>query len=479
MKSVLIAAPSSGSGKTTISLGIMAALRKRGLVVQPFKVGPDFIDPGHHTAVCGRVSRNLDGWMLTKDYVVESFINACHPHPNPLPSRERENEKADIAVIEGVMGLFDGVNGKSEDGSSAQIAKWTGSPVILVVDARGMARSTAALLSGFENFDKELNIAGVIFNRVGSERHKKMLREAVEANCKAKVLGFIPRDEGLAMPERHLGLVTAEEGFSQEFIERLADVVEKNVDLEGLLEIAERPHPLPDPPLEGEGIYPLHQGEGQGEGGIRIAVARDQAFSFYYEDNFDIIRSLGTELVFFSPLADKKLPEGISGLYLGGGYPEVYAEGLSANHSMLDSIRSFVESGGKVYAECGGFMYLTEGIIDFDGKFHSMVGIYPTRATMLQRRKALGYMEVETVEESPLFEKGSKIRGHEFHYSEIEDMPESVGRAYRVKKPNTDDSWAEGYRYKNTLTSYVHLHFGSNVEWAKRLIFTAEVQRKP
>lgn len=466
MKSILIAAPSSGSGKTTISLGIMAALRKRGRVVQPFKVGPDFIDPGHHTAVCGRVSKNLDGWMLSKEYVIESFYNACHHHPNPLPSREREKEKVDIAVIEGVMGLFDGVSGGSEDGSSAQIAKWTGSPVILVVDARSMARSAAALISGFENFDKDVNIAGVIFNRVGSDRHRKMLREAVEGNCKAKVLGFIPRDEGLAMPERHLGLVTAEEGFSQEFIDRLPKVIEENVDLEAMIGIGESVN-------RGIGetncktIYPfthspIHR--------VKIAIARDAAFSFYYEDNLDILRNLGAELVSFSPLADKALPEGVTALYIGGGYPEVHAERLSANKTMLDSIRGFAESGGKVYAECGGFMYLTDGIVDFEGKFHRMVGIFPTRAKMLKRRKALGYVQVETVEESPMFEKGSKIRGHEFHYSDIDEMPKSISRAYQVKKPGNDDSWAEGYRYKNTLASYVHLHFGSNPEWAERFV---------
>lgn len=465
MKTLLIAAPSSGSGKTTISLGIMAALRKRGLTVQPFKVGPDFIDPGHHTAVCGRVSRNLDGWMLSKEYVAESFSNAC--------------QGADCAVIEGVMGLFDGASGASEDGSSAQIAKWTGSPVILVVDARSMARSAAALVSGFENFDKDINVAGVIFNRVGSERHKQMLREAIEANCKAKVLGFIPRDEGLAMPERHLGLVTAEEGFSQEFIDRLAKVIEENADVDGLLEIAKSPHPHPDPLPEGEGKLPPLQGEGWGGDGVRIAVARDKVFSFYYEDNFDILKNYGAELVFFSPLGDKTIPEGISALYLGGGYPEVHAETLSSNSSMLKSIKAFAESGGTIYAECGGFMYLTEGIVDFDGKNHQMVGIFPTRAKMLKRRKALGYVEVEAIEDSPLATKGSMIRGHEFHYSEIDDMPESVERACRVTKANGDEVWAEGFRHKNTLASYAHLHFGNNQEWAKRFIFTAEAQRKP
>jgi len=191
------------------------------------------------------------GGCWLDEYVAESFLNACRPHPDPLPSREREKEKADIAVIEGVMGLFDGADGKTEDGSSAQIAKWTGSPVILVIDARSMARSAAALLSGFENFDKDVNIAGVIFNRVGSDRHKKMLEDAVESHCKAKILGFIPRDEGLTMPERHLGLVTAEEGLSLEFVDRLSKVVEENVNVDGLLEIVEIPYPHPTLPLKG------------------------------------------------------------------------------------------------------------------------------------------------------------------------------------------------------------------------------------
>ena len=447
--SVLIAAPSSGSGKTTISLGIMAALRKRGLVVQPFKVGPDFIDPGHHTAVCGRASRNLDGWILSKDYVVSSFVKACNG--------------ADIAVIEGVMGLFDGVSGKSEDGSSAQIAKWTGSTVILVVDARSMARSAAALISGFEKFDKDITIAGVVFNRVGSERHKNMLRDAVESNCNTKILGFIPRDEALSMPERHLGLITTEDGFSQDFIDRLGRVIEDNIDLDGLVSISGTAPILQTPHI------PLFAKEGERGGVIKIAVARDHAFSFYYEDNFDILRDLGAELVFFSPLAEKALPEGIAGLYIGGGYPELHAERLSANRSMMDSIKNFAESGGKIYAECGGFMYLMEGIVDFDGKFHRMAGIFPTKAKMLKRRKALGYVEVEAIEDNPLAAKGSRIRGHEFHYSEIDEMPISVDRVYSVNKPG-GDSCVEGYRYRNTLASYVHLHFGSNKEWAERFV---------
>jgi cobyrinic acid a,c-diamide synthase len=326
-----------------------------------------------------------------------------------------------------------------------------------------MARSAAALISGFEKFDKEITIAGVIFNRVGSERHKNMLREAVESNCNTKILGFIPGDEALSIPERHLGLVTSEDGFSPAFIDNLANVVGKNVDVDGLLSISGTVPILQTPPI------PLFSKEGDRGGVIRIAIARDQAFSFYYEDNFDILRDFGAELVFFSPLADKALPEGIAGLYIGGGYPELHAERLAANRSMMDSIKNFAESGGKIYAECGGFMYLTEGIVDFDGQFHRMAGIFPTKAKMLNRRKALGYVEVDAVRDNPLATKGSRIRGHEFHYSEIDDMPTSVDRVYRVNKPGSD-SWGEGYRYKNTLASYVHLHFGSNKEWAERFV---------
>ncbi|MBF8250714.1 MAG: cobyrinate a,c-diamide synthase, partial [Deltaproteobacteria bacterium] len=275
-----------------------------------------------------------------------------------------------------------------------------------------------------------------------------------------------------------LGLVTAEEGLSPEFIDRLADVVEKNVDIEALLTLS-----LPSPcgrglrgggtvesspssqPSTHPGINPV-----KGEGAVKIAIARDQAFSFYYEDNFDILRDLGAEMVFFSPLTDKVLPEGIAGLYIGGGYPELDAERLSTNQSMMDSIKNFAESGGKIYAECGGFMYLTKGIVDFDGEYHPMVGVFPTRAKMLKRRKALGYVEVEAVGDNPLAIKGSRIRGHEFHYSEIDEMPETIKRVYRVNKPGNADTWMEGYVYKNTLASYVHLHFGSNIEWAKRVI---------
>jgi cobyrinic acid a,c-diamide synthase len=433
----LIAAPQSGSGKTTVSLAIMAAFTCRGLAVAPFKCGPDFIDPGYHGLVTGRPSINLDGWMCPAGFVRETW--SLH------------TADADLAVVEGVMGLFDGIGSSSCEGSSAQIAAITGVPVVLVVNARGLAASGAALVKGFVDFDPQIRVAGVIFNNVGSASHAELLREAVAAYCPGiACFGCIPRDEGLAIPSRHLGLVTADDNpLSAEFIDRLAQMAEECLDLDRLagLEVvlegkaSPRPHPSPLP--EGEGV--------------KIAVARDAAFCFCYPDNLRLLREAGAELVFFSPLADCGLPPDISGIYLPGGYPELYAEQLTANLPMRQSIKAAVLSDMPVYAECGGLVYLTEGLengADF-------IGILSVRARMLPKRKALGYRQVGLTSDSILGAAGSVARGHEFHYSEISSMPEEIQRLYRVTR-RSQELADEGYRYRNCLASYIHLHFGSN-----------------
>ena len=448
MKTIIIAGTNSGVGKTTITIGLIALLKKRGLKVQPFKAGPDFIDTGYHTMIAGRPSRNLDAWMMSEDYVKESFY--------------KNSSDADFAVIEGVMGLFDGLDGKGLEGSTAQIAKILNIPVILIVDAKAMAGSAGALVYGFENYNKDVNIAGVIFNNVGSENHYRILKEAVEHRCKTEVLGYLPREKNIEMPSRHLGLVTTEDNpLSEKFIDKLASIMETSINLDKILDISSLNSKL--------SIFNIFsKKEEDNKKKITLAVAYDKAFSFYYQDNLDILTEYGAELKFFSPLNDKNLPLDIDGIYIGGGYPEIYSKELEANASLRGQIKKLAEDGMFIYAECGGLMYLTEGIIDLDGRMHEMVGIFAATARMLSKRKSLGYVSIEAEGDTILAQRGSKIKGHEFHYSEI-DMPDTIKRAYKVTKASNGHEWVEGYCYKNVLASYVHIHFGSNIEWAKNL----------
>lgn len=441
MKSIIIAAPVSGSGKTTVTIGLMECLKRRGLKVAPFKVGPDFIDPGYHRLVTGRPSLNLDAWICSPETVMAIYGAGA--------------AEADIAVIEGVMGLFDGISGRSDEGSTAQIARLTGSTVILVIDAKGFARSAAALVKGFVEFDPAVKVGGIIFNNVSSDSHARILREAVEANLPhTRVIGCIPRDSLLHIPSRHLGLMTAEENsLSPEFLDHLVEVIRGSVDL-GMLWAA-----------AGAGDLSASAPEVAPAGSsVRIAVARDAAFCFIYETNLQLLAAAGAELVEFSPLADSGLPADVSGIYIPGGYPEVHVVELAANVAMKEAIRSAIESGMPVYAECGGFIYLTAGIADATGNadpLHSFTGIFPINTTMLSQRKALGYREIRLREDCLLGRKGETARGHEFHYSQMYELPQEFARLYQVSK-GQNDLGAEGYLYKNCLASYIHLHFGSN-----------------
>jgi len=444
---VVIGATHSGSGKTTLTLGLMAALKRRGLSVQPFKVGPDFIDPGHHTHVTGRQSRNLDGWMLSPSYNKSLF--------------SRLMLTADCAVVEGVMGLFDGFDAAGEAGSTAEMAKWLNLPVLLMVDAASMARSAAAVVRGFETFDEGLTLAGVVFNRVGSEAHLAILKEAVSHYCNIPCLGGLPRDENLIMPERHLGLITSGEGgLSQERIARLAEVVETRLDLDKLLKICALSIPKEET---------VQTTQPTSVARVRIAVARDAAFCFYYPDNLEMLERFGAELVFFSPLRDKRLPEGCHGIYLGGGYPEVFAEMLSENRLMLNSVRKAGEKGCPIYAECGGLMFLSRGITTFSKAYFPMAGLFPFATRMLPRFKALGYREIRLKQEGPLGRKGTAARGHEFHYSEVTNSS-GQDTLYAVKGRRVPPGCSGGYRIDNSLASYIHLHFGSNPEIARNWI---------
>ena len=445
----LIAAPQSGSGKTTVSLAVMAALARRGMAVAPFKCGPDFIDPGYHRLVTGRPSINLDAWMCQESFVRSTF--------------RFHTESANVAIIEGAMGLFDGIGGEAMNGSSARIAAITGAPVVLVVNARGMAASAAALVDGFARFDPQVQVKGVIFNNTGSGSHGELLREALARYCPGiSCVGAVPRDEALMIPSRHLGLVTAEDNpLPVEFVTRLADMAESCLDLDTLAGLQLPPCPpfiggerpvfhKADPPV-------CETGRRGGLSPVRIAVARDAAFCFCYPDNLRLLQDAGAEVVPFSPLKDGALPPDIAGIYLPGGYPELHAGELAANLAMKESVCAAIRADMPVYAECGGFIYLTEGMATGEG----FSGVFPVRTRMLPKRKALGYRQVELCRDAILGTGGQLIRGHEFHYSEPDELPASVARIYRVSRRG-EVLGSEGYQVRNCLASYIHLHFGSN-----------------
>ncbi len=451
----VIGAAGSGSGKTTVALAMMAALRRRGLTVAPFKVGPDFIDPGHHQRACGRISRNLDGWMMDREANRRCFA--------------RHAAGADIAVVEGVMGLFDGYDGRSEAGSTAQMAKWLGLPVILVVDARSMARSAAALVQGFENFDPDVSFAGVIFNRIGSPRHLKYLKEAIADHVRMPCLGGWVRDESVAMPERHLGLVTdADRPLEDSALDRLADLLEEGCDLDGLLAGRKPTSPEISPAGKTAGVA----------GPVRIGVARDRAFCFYYPENIELLEDQGAQIVYFSPLSDSVLPAGLDGLYFGGGYPELHAASLAANRTLAAQVLDASRRKMPIYGECGGFMYLCRELVGTDGRSYPMAGCFPFRVRMEAKLRALGYREVVQTRDTLLGPVGTRLRGHEFHYSELADGEQSALTAYRVKAGTAEAIREEGYLSERTLGSYLHLHFGSRPEAAAAFVASAAAYRK-
>ncbi|MDH4318609.1 MAG: cobyrinate a,c-diamide synthase [Desulfobulbaceae bacterium] len=426
----LVAGTKSGGGKTTITLGLLAALQRRGLKVRPFKCGPDFIDPSLHRLVTGKISYNLDPRMCGDTYVRALF--------------NRWGGDGDISVVEGVMGLFDGGTG-----SGAHLAKLLNLPVLLVLDARSAAESVAAMLHGFETFDPELRIGGVVLNQVGSKRHYELISTAIKEHCRTPLIGSLPREERIAISSRHLGLrMGEEEPLDREQRERLADLLEQHCDLDLLLKsCAERTGDAkPDD-------YPQVARNGEG---IRIGVARDEAFCFYYEDNLELLRQTGAELVFFSPLHDKLPPPDLHGIYLGGGYPELHAEWLSNNRGMRESIFKMAGNGTVIYAECGGFMYLTRGILQDDGRLLPMVGVYPTNARMRPKLSRLGYQHPIMRDTTFFGPSGEQLHGHEFHYSDIEAMEESVPACYEL-----EDGSSEGYQIHNVLAGYIHLHWGS------------------
>ena len=459
---IIIAGTHSGCGKTTAAAGIMGALAARGLKVQPYKIGPDYIDPMFHTFITGNASGNLDSWLLDEDTVSALFA--------------KRSGDADIAVVEGVMGLYDGYGGYSEGGSTAHVAKILKTPVILVINGDGMSLSIAALIKGFLDFDRQVSIQGVILNNLSGEGHFRLLKGIIQENLGVAVIGYLKRMPEISLADRHLGLVP--EGEVSDLQDRMAVLtkeMEETLDLNLLTQIAAGAPPL-DGAEAGRGKLrarigclkeELLQNCGFGHGKPRIAVAMDKAFNFYYRDNLDLLEALGAELAYFSPMRDPALPEEISGLYLGGGYPEVWAGELSANTRMRICIREAASDGLPVYAECGGLMYLSDRIIDGEGRSFEMAGVIPGTSRMTNALQRFGYVELEAAEDTILTRKGSKIKGHEFHFS-VTEVDGDVPACFKVVRGGADREalWYCGYKWNNVLAGYPHLHFWSNPEFA-------------
>ena len=434
---LVIAGTSSNVGKTTVMVGLVRALRARGLRVAVFKCGPDYLDPTYHVRAADAPCHNLDGWMMGREAVCSTFIRA--------------SQRADIALIEGVMGLFDGASPTSDEGSTAEIAKWLQAPVLLVCDAGGMARSIAALAHGFTTFDTELQVAGLICNRIGSRGHLDLLRKAMEESI--PVMGGLPKETALAFADRHLGLHSADSDTVQEDIfVAWGDRVSEWCDTAAIMALACSAPALP----MFVGVERIVGGRAR----CKIGLAFDEAFHFYYDDNLRRLESLGAELVRFSPIHDAHLPD-VDGLYFGGGYPELHAEALSQNQRMHKDVASFAGAQGPIYGECGGLMYLSEGIRTLDGRRYPMVGLIPGEAEMKDRLQAVGYVEVETKENTLLGLSGLRFRGHQFRYSDFH-LSQDVECIYSVCRRRGGEPFGEGYRRGNTLGSYIHAHWASN-----------------
>lgn len=440
MKKIVIAAASSGAGKTTVTLGIMQALKKRGLTVQPFKVGPDYIDTNYHQAITEVPSINLDSFLIADDNSLASLF-------------QKHAASADIAVIEGVMGLFDGLGVDRDNASTSFIAKCTKTPVILVIDGKAISTSAAAIVAGFNNFDPELQLAGVIVNRVASENHFSLIKGAIERYTNVPVLGYLPKNADVALPERHLGLVPQEEMKELETKwELLGSLIEAHLDMEKLLQISESAVELPVSKLD----FPLPD-----FAGMKVAYALDEAFHFYYQDNLDLISATGAELIPFSPLNDKTLPEA-DFIYIGGGFPEVFAQQLSQNYAIRQAIFNAHQKGTPIYAECGGLMYLGTSL-EVAGQLYEMVGIFSGVSKMTERLRKFGYCIATPVDATTLLgDTGTTIRGHEFHHSIFETTEKTCLELTKMRDGVVIKKWNGGYQKGNTFASYLHIHFYQN-----------------
>ena len=460
MNGLMIAGSKSGVGKTTVAMGLMAALSKK-MTVQAYKVGPDYIDPAFHTYITGRDCRNLDSYLLSNPMIHYLY---------------RKNLKgADIAIVEGVMGLFDGAEVGSDVGTSASIAKTLDLPVILVVDGSKVATSLAATVKGFDLFDPDLRIDGVIINHVASPAHYDLLKRGIEFHTNVKPCGYLKKNSALTLPERHLGLVPASEQLAlDEIFQQLGAAIEETVDIEAVLSLAQ----LRD--RNGcESSYELEGPEIFNKLPVRIGIAKDKAFNFYYQDALDLLEEFGhVTWLPFSPLKDQALPEDLDGVYIGGGFPEVFAEELASNQEFMTSLRTKLEEGMPYLAECGGLMYLCQGLIDLEGKRSEMLGWLPGTTEMTQRLQRFGYAELALTGSCILGHQGKTIRIHEFHRSKA-DIP--MATIYDIRKKRKDEviqKWSCGYLKGNGIAAYAHMHFGGNLSFAASFVDSCLTYKK-
>lgn len=452
-KRIVIGGASSNVGKTTFTLGLMKAMVNRSLKTQGFKTGPDYIDPAFHTHVTGYKSRNLDSWMLDEESIKHLYM---------INSKDK-----DIAIIEGVMGMYDGFSGHMEIGSTAHLSKILKAAVILLIDGSGIAASAAAIVLGFKMLDKDVNLAGVVINNVHGEKHYNILKSAIEKYTNVKCFGYLNKNSKIKLESRHLGLIPSVEVKTlDEKIDIIAKMVEDTVDLDAILQVAS------DEKLEidykSEKLSIIEENLASFED-LNIGVPFDSSFNFYYQDNLDLFEKLGASIKYFSPIKDAKIPDNIDGLYIGGGFPEIFAKELSENTSMLSSIKEASDKGMPIYAECGGLMYLLDEIIDIEDKTRKLCALIDGESHMTKRLQRFGYVEVETKENTIIGNKGLKFRAHEFHRSKV-DSDENT--AYKVtKKRETDTTeWTCGYYKENILAAYAHNHFYSNPNIAINLL---------
>jgi cobyrinic acid a,c-diamide synthase len=457
---LLISSPQGHAGKTIVTLGLCNAFKRKGLAVQPFKKGPDYIDPSWLTLASGRRCRNLDEFLISEGRLLASFSKAC--------------QDANLALIEGAMGLYDGFD-SAGSGTTASLARLLGAPIILVVSATRMTGSIAAMVSGYQHFEPGVDIAGVILNRVSGSRHERKLRTAVEQHCGIPVVGSIPQDVDFGVDERHLGLIPSpESNDSEAAVDRIGHKLESHLNLDGLLEIARRNKnqilrfPLTrDPiPLPAEGSGEARRSKA---GPARIGVLFDRVFNFYYPENLEALKEAGAELIFINSLRDR-LPQ-VKGLYIGGGFPEFFLRELEGNSGLRKDIKEAVEEGLPVYAECAGLMYLCR-TISWKGSSSEMTGVLPARVELSQRPKGHGYVIAEVARENPFFPVGLTIRGHEFHHSSL-SLLGGIELAYRIDRGQGIDGKGDGIVYKNLFAAYTHLHALATPEWAEAFVSLA------
>lgn len=443
MNGFILAGTNSGCGKTTITLGLMALLKSMGMKVAPFKAGPDFIDPAFHEKAIGGTSYNLDSYLLPREVLQQHF-------------QEKISGK-EIAVVEGVMGLFDGMGEKGE-GSASDLACILNLPVILAVNCKGASQSVVATVHGFATLDPSVKVAGVILNHIPNHEHYLFLKKLIEEKTGITCVGYLPTRSDVALESRHLGLVQATEvNALSEKINHLTTLFEQTIDLDILLKVTQLPEAFA---FSSKDVFAKWH---RNLDGLRIGVAKDEAFTFYYKSNLELMESHGAELVYFSPLHDTSIPRNIDALYIGGGYPEVYASQLSANIELLESLKQTAENGLPIYAECGGLMYLTENIRLLTGETIPMAGIFNSTSAMTKRLQRFGYCSVLL--------DGAETKAHEFHHSEqlTPDEP-NFELAYQVTKASNGRQWSCGLRRKNVLAAYAHVQFLSSPAFYHKII---------